>query len=140
MSRRSEDHQQAAEAAGALADACSKMEECYKAMTKAAGGGAAGSDGEMYSKIASQWGTMAKVHSASNEYHLGACTSTKAAEAEMEKAVRPDLIRSVYFADVQPGFGIRAVARTGAPDTAIDKAKVPIQFRHLISGDDDENL
>ncbi len=124
-------HKAAAEHHAALADHSSKLEECFSGMGKAAGE----PDGAMYHKVASHFGAMAKVHADASDAHAGfASDCEKAAEADLNKRV-PDSISSVIPSDV-PAFGIRSVPRTGQPDLAKTIARVPEQFRHLVSMDE----
>jgi hypothetical protein len=59
-------------------------------------------------------------------------------DADLNK-IRPDNISSVQSIDT-PTFGFRAIPRAGAPsvDAAVDKANIPLQFRHLIAMDPED--
>ena len=113
---RSKDHGQQAAKDGAIVDCCTKMEECYGAMGKAAGK----PDGDMYAKIAANWSALKNVHENSQAYHTGAA---KAAEDELGKRLVPDRISSVASIDT-PTFGIRAIPRAGAPSVDVDKTVI----------------
>jgi len=153
MTRRQQDRQNeitkceaVSKAAGTMQSENDALSKCYGEMQKAAGD----PDGKMYGKIADHFskvaaacGEVAKAHDASIEYHQSAMkTEADEIEKRLDKTIVPDRFGSVSFSDAPAaGFGytakdVRAIPRAGAPETGINKAKVPVEFRHLVDCDD----
>lgn len=129
-------HEAASDHHAAMAKSHEALAERYSGMCKADGS----AESKMYQSIADEHQTMAKNHQAASEFH-GQCADecAKAVEDSLNK-IRPDSISSVARLDApSESFGIRAYPRAGAPAVAaIDKANIPLQFRHLIASDPDD--
>lgn len=123
-------HEAASSHHGEMAKSHAQLAKCYGSMSKAAGS----DDGKMYQSIADQHDQMSKSHQAASDFH-GECADEcmKSESDRLGKTLVPDRISSVASVDT-PNFGIRAIPRAGAPmiDATVDKANVPIQFRHLL--------
>jgi hypothetical protein len=105
--------------------------------------------GEGHTKLAAMGGDAADVHKTmaescnkATEDHASQATFCMSCLKAMDDAdlnkIIPDRVSSVAATDT-PSFGIRAVPRAGAPmiDAAVDKANVPVMFRHLIADPDE---
>jgi hypothetical protein len=114
----------------AMAKSHEQLAECFGKLWKANGG----DDEKMYQAISAEHDTMAKAHQNASEYN-GQCADDcmKAHEDYLGKTLVPDRVSSVAAMDTP--FGIKAIPRAGAPmiDAAVDKASVPVAFRHLIA-------
>ena len=131
-----EQHQHEAKKAASLSDSCGKLHECFIGMAKAA----SDSDAPTYSKIAGEFGKMAKTYSESADFHEAQCDTVKTEEDAMGKTIVPDHVRGTIPSNVpDSGFGFkstghRAVVRSGQPElmnkVALDG--IDERFHHLV--------
>lgn len=135
-------HEHEADKCTKLAGECKTLHECFSGMSKAAGG----EDGEMYSKIASTFHAMHKIHADSADRHAGFSSECeKAHEDALGKTLVPDRFGALSIVDtpeVAFSGGVRAVPRHGAPmPHQLDKTvrdRVPLELQYIVGSDGDE--
>jgi hypothetical protein len=129
-------------AAASMQSECDGLSKVFSGMQKAAGdpdGATYGKISTHFSKVAEAAAQMKSANDDSAAYHADCL---KGEEDTLGKTLRPDALSAIAPDDAPvAGFGytakdVRAVPRAGAPDTQINKAKVPIQFAHLVDTDD----